>query len=245
MRKLKLEMQVSIDGFASDANGDPSWMLSCWSEHWTWDEALRRYHTNLTTSSDCILLSRKMAEEGFCEHWEQVAKDAEDPQSAFAKPISDMPKLVFSKSGFQTQSRNAEVVRGDATEKVESLKRQEHKTFWSMAARYSARRAWRPISSMNCIFSSIRQRSDRDDRCSSISAARPISIWSRRRPSTAASPFLNIRAGAADSFADRKSSRLNKPVDRRTACPNSAQKPRKPGFWRLLRPPPAWSRSTP
>ena len=127
MRKLKLEMQVSIDGFASDANGDPSWMLSCWSEHWTWDEALRRYHTNLTTSSDCILLSRKMAEEGFCEHWEQVAKDAEDPQSAFAKPISDMPKLVFSKSGFQPQSRNAEVVRGDATEKVESLKRQEGK----------------------------------------------------------------------------------------------------------------------
>jgi len=61
MRKLKLEMQVSIDGFASDANGDPSWMLWCWSEHWTWDEALRRYHTNLTTSSDCILLSRKMA----------------------------------------------------------------------------------------------------------------------------------------------------------------------------------------
>src|SRR5471032_259884 len=125
MRKLKLEMQVSIDGFASDANGDSSWMLWCWSEHWTWDEALRRYHTNLMTSSDCILLSRKMAEEGFCEHWEQVAKDAEDPQSAFAKPISDMPKLVFSKSGFQTQSRNAEVVRGDATEKVESLKRQE------------------------------------------------------------------------------------------------------------------------
>jgi hypothetical protein len=68
MRKLKLAMQVSIDGFgfASDGNGDPSWMLSCWAENWTWDEALRRYHTDLTTSSDCILLSRKMAEEGFC-----------------------------------------------------------------------------------------------------------------------------------------------------------------------------------
>jgi hypothetical protein len=101
MRKLKLEMQVSIDGFASDANGDPSWMLSCWSERWTWDEALRRYHTNLTTSSDCILLSRKMADEGFCEHWEQVAKDAEDPQSAFAKPISDMQNSFSANLAFK------------------------------------------------------------------------------------------------------------------------------------------------
>jgi dihydrofolate reductase len=124
MRKLKLAMQVSIDGFASDGNGDPSWMLWCWAENWTWDEALRRYHTDLTTSSDCILLSRKMADEGFCEHWEHVA---ENPQSAFAKPISDMRKLVFSKSGFHTKSRNAEVVRGGLTEEVESLKRKAGK----------------------------------------------------------------------------------------------------------------------
>jgi dihydrofolate reductase len=102
-------------------------MLWCWAENWTWDEALRRYHTDLTTSSDCILLSRKMAEEGFCEHWEHVAENAEDPQSTFAKPISDMRKLVFSKSGFQTKSRNAEVVRGGLTEEVESLKRKAGK----------------------------------------------------------------------------------------------------------------------
>jgi dihydrofolate reductase len=127
MRKLKLEMQVSIDGFASDANGDPSWMLWCWSDNWTWDNALRRYHTDLTISSDCILLSRKMAEEGFCEHWEKVAENAQDPQSSFAKPISDMRKLVFSKSGFQTQSRNAEVVRGDLRGEIEKIKRQDGK----------------------------------------------------------------------------------------------------------------------
>ena len=127
MRKLKLEMQVSIDGFASDANGDPSWMLWCWSDDWTWDDALRRYHTGLTTSSDCILLSRKMAEEGFCEHWERVAQNAADPQSSFARPISEMPKLVFSKSGFQTKSRNAEVVRGDLASEIDRLKRRPGK----------------------------------------------------------------------------------------------------------------------
>jgi dihydrofolate reductase len=127
MRKLKLEMQVSIDGFASDENGDPSWMLWCWSENWTWDQALRRYHTDLTTSSDCILLSRKMAEEGFCEHWEKVAKNAEDPQSSFARPISDMRKLVFTKKGFQSKSPNIEVVRGDLADEIAKLKQQDGK----------------------------------------------------------------------------------------------------------------------
>jgi dihydrofolate reductase len=127
MRKLKLEMQVSLDGFASDANGDPSWMLWCWGDNWTWDEALRRYHIDLTTSSDCILLSRKMAEEGFCEHWERVAENAADPQSSFAKPISEMRKLVFTKSGFQTKSRNAEVVRGDFANEIEKPKREDGK----------------------------------------------------------------------------------------------------------------------
>jgi dihydrofolate reductase len=127
MRKLKLEMQVSIDGFTSDANGDPSWMLWCWGDKWTWDDALRRYHTDLTISSDCVLLSRKMAQEGFCEHWEKVASNAGDPQASFARPISDMRKLVFSRSGFQTKSANAEVVRGDLRREIEKIKRQDGK----------------------------------------------------------------------------------------------------------------------
>ena len=54
------------------------------TDDWKWDEELRRYHIDLTTSSDCILLSRKMAEEGFHDHWESVAANAASPQFAFA-----------------------------------------------------------------------------------------------------------------------------------------------------------------
>jgi hypothetical protein len=43
-------------------------MVWSWGEDWTWDEALRRRHIDLTTSSDCILLSRMMAEEEFVGH---------------------------------------------------------------------------------------------------------------------------------------------------------------------------------
>jgi dihydrofolate reductase len=120
-------MQVSLDGFASDANGDPSWMLWCWTGNWPWDQALRRYHTDLTTSSDCILLSRKMAEEGFCEHWEQVANDAQDPQSSFAKPISDMQKIIFTKTGFLPKSKNSEVAKGELVAEIDKLKSRDGK----------------------------------------------------------------------------------------------------------------------
>ena len=89
MKKVKLEIQVSIDGFAADRDGRSNWMRWNWGEEWTWDDALRHYHLDLTTSSDCILLSRKMAEEGFHRHWEQVAENPADPQYEFAKPITD------------------------------------------------------------------------------------------------------------------------------------------------------------
>jgi len=39
VRKLKLEMQVSLDGFALDVDGKTDWMLWNWGEVWIWDEA--------------------------------------------------------------------------------------------------------------------------------------------------------------------------------------------------------------
>jgi riboflavin biosynthesis pyrimidine reductase len=74
MRKLKLEMQVSVDGFTAGADGDTRWMVWNWTENWPWNDRLRTYHNDLTLSSDCTLLSRKMAEEGFCDHWERVSQ---------------------------------------------------------------------------------------------------------------------------------------------------------------------------
>ena len=53
---------------ALDVDGKTDWMVWSWGEDWTWDEALRRRHIDLTTSSDCILLSRMMAEEEFVGH---------------------------------------------------------------------------------------------------------------------------------------------------------------------------------
>ncbi|HJV47843.1 MAG TPA: dihydrofolate reductase family protein [Geothrix sp.] len=127
MRKLKLEMQVSLDGFTADPDGRTDWMVWNWSADWTWDAALRQHHIDLTTSSDCILLSRAMAVEGFSRHWEKVAADPSDPQHAFAKPVADMRKVVFTKTLEGSAWRHTELAKGDLAETVNRLKREPGK----------------------------------------------------------------------------------------------------------------------
>ena len=99
MRKLKLEMQVSLDGFALDVDGKTDWMLWNWGEDWTWDEALRRRHIDLTTSSDCILLSRMMAEEIF-----PVTGPTSPPPTRAARSPSRSPRC--ERSSFPKRSTN-------------------------------------------------------------------------------------------------------------------------------------------
>jgi dihydrofolate reductase len=125
VRKLKLEMQVSLDGFALDVDGKTDWMLWNWGEDWTWDEALRRRHIDLTTSSDCILLSRMMAEEDFPGHWANVA--TADPRSAFAQPITKMRKVVFSKTLDQSKWPNTALAKGELADEVTRLKAEQGK----------------------------------------------------------------------------------------------------------------------
>ena len=127
MRKLKLEMQVSADSFAADSDGGTDWMVWNWAPEWHWDPALREYHNALTTSADCILLSRAMAEEGFIGHWEQVARNPADPQHAFAEPITRMRKVVFSRTLARSSWPRTELAQGELKEAVGALKREPGK----------------------------------------------------------------------------------------------------------------------
>jgi dihydrofolate reductase len=122
MRKLKLEMQTSLDGFTADSRGDTSWMVWPWSEAWTWDEPLRQHHNRLTESADCIVISGRMAREGFCDHWERVAADARNPQSDFARHVVATRKLVATRSSEPSRWRHTEMLRGDLVEQVARLK---------------------------------------------------------------------------------------------------------------------------
>lgn len=118
MRKLKLQMQISIDGYVAGPQGELDWMT------WNWDGELNRYVDALTEPVDTILLGRKMTN-GFISHWTKVADNPNDPTYAFGKKMMDTPKVVFTKTLTKSEWENTEIATGDLTEEVTHLKNQK------------------------------------------------------------------------------------------------------------------------
>jgi dihydrofolate reductase len=127
MRKLKLVTQLSVDGFLADSSGKTDWMVWNWGPTWNWDKELQEWFTHLIMSIGCILLSRKMAEEGFISHWKKVTERPDDPQIVLARKIVSTPKVVFSRKLQKTDPivlgwENATLAHGDATKEINGLK---------------------------------------------------------------------------------------------------------------------------
>jgi len=116
MRKLKLQMQITVDGFVAGPEGQLDWMT------WSMDEKLLAFINHLTDTSDTILLGRKMTG-GFIKYWEQVTTQPESPEYSFARKMVDIPKVVFSKTLQHIDGQNVRVENGDVTEAVNQLKK--------------------------------------------------------------------------------------------------------------------------
>lgn len=126
MRKLRLLTQLSVDGFIADANEKTGWMIWNWGPDWRWDEELKKDFNTLHASVDSVLLSRKMAEEGFIGHWTEVAKQSE-PEYEFARKITDAHKVVFTKTLSESRWHNARLANGDLVDEINTLKNQSGK----------------------------------------------------------------------------------------------------------------------
>jgi dihydrofolate reductase len=121
MRKLKLQMQMTIDGFVAGAEGQLDWMCT------DMDKLQLQLLKDLTESMDTILLGRKMTE-GFITYWENVVDNQPDsPEYPYAKIFVDTPKIVFSKTINSVNGKNATVENGDLIESINKLKKQEGK----------------------------------------------------------------------------------------------------------------------
>lgn len=114
MRKLKLQMQVTVDGFVAGPEGQLDWMTRIDE-----DERLIAFINHLTDTSDTILLGRKMTP-GFVQYWEGVKPDS--PEYFFARKMVETPKITFSKTLKRVDGKNIRVESGDVGAAVQQLK---------------------------------------------------------------------------------------------------------------------------
>src|SRR6266852_452402 len=115
MRKLKLQMQITADGFVAGPEGQLDWMTR------TMDEKVIAFINHLTDTSDTILLGRKMTS-GFIKYWEHAITQPESSEYSLARKMVDIPKVVFSKTLDHVDGQNVRVENGDLSEAVNQLK---------------------------------------------------------------------------------------------------------------------------
>jgi dihydrofolate reductase len=118
MRKLKLQMQITVDGFVAGPNGELDWMNPDMEIE---DDKIFQYINFLIDSSDTILMGRKMTDE-FVNYWTNVVKNPKSPWHEFANKMVDTPKVVFTRTFDESPWLNTVLAKGDIVEEVNQLK---------------------------------------------------------------------------------------------------------------------------
>ncbi len=118
MRKLKLQVQMTVDGFIAGPSGEMDWMT------FNWDNELNQYVDEITKTVDCIILGRKLAE-GFIPHWAGVADNPENPEYASGKKFVDTKKVVFTKTLDHADWNNTVLAKGDLVDEITTLKQED------------------------------------------------------------------------------------------------------------------------
>jgi dihydrofolate reductase len=120
MRKLKLQVQMTVDGYIAGLNGEMDWMV------FNWDNELKIYVTEITEPVDCIVLGRKLAE-GFIPHWTTVAANPDGPEFTAGRKFTDTHKVVFTKTLDRSEWDNTFLAKGDLVDEITKLKKQDGK----------------------------------------------------------------------------------------------------------------------
>ena len=122
MRKLVLQMQISVDGFVA-ADSAHDWQLWGWGDGNRWDMELREDFNAFFATVETIVLSRKMAEDGYVAHWTNAAKNyPADPFYAFARRIVEVEKVVLSDRLKKSHWDRTVIGSGNLPKEVRALK---------------------------------------------------------------------------------------------------------------------------
>ena len=112
MRKLKIQTQVSVDGYMAGLNSEMDWMV------WNWDDALKKFVNELHQPVDTIILGHTLAK-GFIDHWAGLAAKDGD---WFSRKMTDTPKVVFSRKAEKLSWERTTLAKGELAPEVNKLK---------------------------------------------------------------------------------------------------------------------------
>ena len=112
MRKLKLQMHLSVDGYAADKDNKPVFAQ--------FNDELKNHSIANIEQVDCIILGRKTAVD-FIPYWASVP--ANHPDYTIARRITEIPKIVFTKTLMNSQWTNTKLAKGEISEEINQLKK--------------------------------------------------------------------------------------------------------------------------
>lgn len=114
MRRIILQMMMTVDGYLSGPNGELDWMISP-------DKDRERNHLVLLDTVDTALIGHGVYEE-MARYWPTAS-------GAIAEKVNAIPKLVFTEAPEKLEWSNASslVIDHNLVEKVEQLKKQKGK----------------------------------------------------------------------------------------------------------------------
>ncbi len=113
MRKLKLQMHLSLDNYVNMEKG---------GKNFKWDNEVINFCTDNLESVDTLLLGRNTAQE-LIPFWDNVATNPSHPDFALGKKISELPKIVLSGTLTGHPWKNTTIISGDMNSEVTKLKK--------------------------------------------------------------------------------------------------------------------------
>jgi dihydrofolate reductase len=120
MKKLKLQMQISLDGFNSTGPDDEQKWVT-----WAWDE-IKQDVLDLANSCDTELIGRKLAVD-YIPFWTETLSQPESMMYEAAKVKARQKKIVFSKTLDKSVWENTDLAKGNLRDEISTLKNQSGK----------------------------------------------------------------------------------------------------------------------
>jgi dihydrofolate reductase len=113
MRKVILKMHASLDGFVLGPDGDLDWVFE------TFDDEMAAWEIPSLWDAGVHIMGRATYHE-MAEHWPSAT-------SAFAPPMNEIPKVIFSKTLERADWTESRIVDGDLAEEIGRLREEPGK----------------------------------------------------------------------------------------------------------------------